>query len=378
MSNFNTGTLIRQLREQYGYSLQDVAKLIGVSKPAITQWEAGGDIRIENLYSLARLFNVTFSELYQGKLNNESFSEYWKRNYDLDNFRIDEDIIENDITQVKVMFEHINMVKEAFIELLPKWARNELTKEECEKFELIRKYYELDYNYCLYYKNDDGFRIFHLNEEREKEYILDVLEKISSFDDENAKLWELNKLYNFSYDYNEKAIQESRSLKALEYMLSSFSQIEKDLLLFTNYHIKEKIEKETSDGFGPTKYTQNIERDRTEDEIENIPYFKIMINSGAHCIYRKKYGNNGWDDEQFEFAEGKKVLVDNSLDSKYQYYNAAGFPLRPILDYWKAYSYEQYLELIDYDETERLSDIVNLKDSHPLEFYNKMVERGYK
>ena len=378
MSNLNTGTLIRQLREQYGYTLQDVSKILGVSRPAIVQWEAGGDIRIENLYSLARLFNVTFSELYQGKLNNESFSEYWKRNYDLDNFKIDEDIIENDISQVKILFEHINMVKEAFIELLPKWARNELPKEESEKFDLIKKYYQLDYNYYLFYTNDKGFRIFQLNEEREKEYILDVLDKIEDLKSEDAKLWELNKLYLFTYDFNEKAIQESKSLKALEYMLSSFSQIEKDLLLYANYHIKETVEKEKDCGFGPIKKSQIEERDRTEDEIEKLPYFKIMINSGAHCIHKKKYGTNGWDDEQFEFSEGKKVLVDNSLDSKYQYYNFAGLPLSPILDYWKAYSYEQYLELIDFNETERLSDIVNLKDSNPLKFYNKMIERGYK
>ena len=163
MSNLNTGTLIRQLREQYGYTLQDVSKILGVSRPAIVQWEAGGDIKIENLYSLARLFNVTFSELYQGKLNNESFSEYWKRNYDLDNFKIDENVIENDISQVKILFEHINMVKEAFLELLPKWARNELTKEECEKFDLIRKYYQLDYNYYLYLIESLYYLYFHNN-----------------------------------------------------------------------------------------------------------------------------------------------------------------------------------------------------------------------
>ena len=230
----------------------------------------------------------------------------------------------------------------------------------------------------MFYTNDKGFRIFQLDDEREKEYVLDVLDKIDDLKSEDAKLWEINKLYNFTYDFNEKAIQASKSLKALEYMLSSFSQIEKDLLLFANYHIKETIEKETSDGFGPVKYSQEEERDRTEDEIENIPYFKIMINSGAHCIYKKKYGTNGWEDEQFVFAEGKKVLVDDSLDNKYQYYNAAGLPLRPILDYWKAYNYEQYLELVDHNETERLKDIVNLKDSNPLMFYNKMVERGYK
>lgn len=83
MSNFLTGSLLRKLREESNYSLQDIANYLGVSKPAVSKWENGYDIKTENLYSLAKLYGVKFSELYEGKLDSEPNDQYWQRNYDL-------------------------------------------------------------------------------------------------------------------------------------------------------------------------------------------------------------------------------------------------------------------------------------------------------
>ena len=79
MSN-QTGNLLRKLRKYFNYTLQDVANLLGVSKPAVSKWEAGDDITIDHLYDLSKLYGISFSELYQGKLINESNEQYWKRN----------------------------------------------------------------------------------------------------------------------------------------------------------------------------------------------------------------------------------------------------------------------------------------------------------
>lgn len=378
MSNYQTGTLLRQLREESNYSLQDIANYLGVSKPAVSKWEYGDDIKTENLYALAKLYGVTFSELYEGKLKNELKDQYWKRNFDLSNFEIKDEINNKNIEDVRVMFEHITLVKKTFLSLMPKWANNRLTQDELEEFNMISKYFEFDINYYSYKTNGPGFIAFAQSDNKKKEFICNILEESKSISKE-ARRWEIEKIYNFTYDYKENLIHDSRNLKALEYMLSSFSQIEKDALLYANIHIKEEVEDDSPLLFGGTKKTtKTIERDRTVDEIEQLPFMKTIINSGANALYQYHSNNNGWDDEAFEFSDGKKAQIEDSIYNKYLFHNFAGQRFVPILQNWKLYTYEQYLEFIDHNATERLRDIVNLRDSNPLEYYKRMVERSYK
>ena len=372
MSNFLTGLLLRKLREESNYSLQDIANYLGVSKPAVRKWENGYDIKTENLYSLARLYGVTFSELYEGKLDSEPNNQYWQRNYDLSNYEINEEITSKNIDDVRNLFEHIKLVKDKFIELLPKWANNQLSIDEQEQFKLIKKYFNFDSNYYAY-KKEGTSHIIHT----EMEFVSKVLKEIRPLS-KKAQRWELEKIYNFIYDYKENLIHESRNLKALEYMISSFTQIEKDSLLYANIHIKEEVEDELYSFGSSRKITNMVERDRTVDEIENLPFIKTMLDSGANMLYQYHSNNNGWDDEAFEFADGKKVQVDTTIYDKYMFNNIAGQKYIPILKNWKLYSYEQYIEFIDHKETDRLNDIVNLRDKNPFEYYKRLVERGYK
>ena len=115
-----TASLLRQLRESNHYTVQKVAMMLGVSSPAVSKWENGKDITTEHLYELAKIYNVSFSELYYGKLNNEDNADYWRRNYDLSNFELNEEISSKNVEDIKVLFEHCNMVKSRFYELLPK------------------------------------------------------------------------------------------------------------------------------------------------------------------------------------------------------------------------------------------------------------------
>ncbi len=376
MSNYQTGTLLRQLREESNYSLQDIANYLGVSKPAVSKWEYGDDIKTENLYALAKLYGVTFSELYAGKLKNELKDQYWKRNFDLSNFEIKDEMNNKNIEDVRIMFEHITLVKKTFFSLMPRWANERLTQDELEEFNMISKYFEFDTNYYSYIKEGPGFISFAFTEKEKKDFILQRLKEIKSLS-KKAQEWELQKIFNFKYNYNEKLIHESRNLKALEYMLSSFTQIEKDSILYANVHIKEEFEEDLSRAF-LGKHKKIVERDRTVDEIEQIPFMKTIINSGANLLYQYKSTPGGWDDETFEFSDGKKVQIEDSIYNKYLFHNAAGQRFVPILQDWKLYTYDQYLEFIDYNATERLRDIVNLRDSNPLEYYKRMVERSYK
>lgn len=367
MSN-QTGNLLRKLRKDFNYTLQDVANLLGVSKPAVSKWEAGDDITIDHLYDLSKLYGISFSELYQGKLINESNEQYWKRNYDLSNYEFDE-ITSKNIEDVKVLFDHIKSLKEEFYKLLPRWASNTLNKDELEEFNFIKQYFEFDERYYSYIKNGPGVISMTFGDEKKKEFVNDIYSNIKSLNNESY-IWELSKIYNFKYDYKSDKICESRNLKALEYMLSSFSQIEKDSLLYVNLTVKEK--KEMMFGL-----TQDVERDRTVAEIEQLPYFKVMLNSGANVLYQYKSHLGGWDKEQFDFIEGKAVEIDETIYKKYNFSNVGGQTYVPILKGWKLYSYDQYLEFIDHNTTNYLRDIVNLKDNNPLKYFENIIKREY-
>ena len=374
MSDFQTATLLKKLRNDYNYTIQKIANLLGVSKAAVSKWEKGYDITTEHLYELSKLYNVSFSELYYGQLNNESNDDYWRRNYDLSNFELEEDINIKNVDNLKNLFDHCNMVKNRFYKLIPKWAKEELSANELEEFKFIKQYFEFDINYYAYVKYGPNHLAFAQDKE-EKEFIVEILKKIKDLN-KDSYMWELTKLYNFTYDYKSDEICNSRSLKALEYMLSSFSQIEKDSILYANLHIKEEVEEDhTAIFLGKSK--KIVERDRTVDEIEQIPYFKTMINSGAHKLYSYKTSHCWWDKEMFGAIEGKAIEIDDSIYDKYQFYNFGGETSIPILNNWKLFSYNDYLEFIDEAGTEQLRDIVNLKDSNPLKYYENMIEREY-
>ena len=370
MNNYYTSTLIKELRNNYKYTIQKVANILGVSKAAVSKWENGDDITTEHLYDLAKLYNVTFFELYNGKLNNEDNSHYWRRNYDLSNFELGEDINNKNVDNLKSLFEHCAMVKERFYQLLPRWAKNELSNNELEEFVFIKQYFKFDTIYYAYIKYGPRHLAF-VNEKNEKEFVIEILNKISELKNESY-LWELNKLYSFSYDYKSDDVCKSGNLKALEYMLYSFSQLEKDSILYANLHYEVTVE---DNGIFGSKTSHTETKDRTIEEIEEIPYFKVMLNSGANVLYQWKSFNNGWNNEMFECIEGKTIQVDTTIYQKQNFCNLGGKTLIPVLDNWKLFTYAEYLEFIDNATTEYYKDIVNIKDINPIEYYKKILRR---
>lgn len=378
MSNINfskTGSLICELRKNRNMTQQQLASAIKVSKPAICQWEAGSGIKTEELYNLAKFFNITVSELVEGKLKTESNSDFWKRNYDLSNYNFDEMIEEKNLDNLKLLFEHCSMVKKEFYGLLPKWANDTLKPSEKEEFYFLKEnYFSFDKNYWAYLKyerNHIGFP----KESDEKEMFCNI----SYFDLTKEEYdWEISKLYSFTFDIKSQQVCESRSLKALEYMLSLMHQVEKDALFMHNL---KREENETSDGF--SKHKCKSYRNVTNDEIEQIPFYKVMLNSGCNCMLT--YNNLGidtFDEEDFEKIEGEVKSYTPKLNEDITNYglfrNAGGNEEISALKYWKCYSYKEYQSLIDHDRTQFLKDLVNYKDSNPLKYYERLLKMDGK
>lgn len=364
MGKMHTSSLIRELRLDHNYTMQKVANILGVSKAAVSKWENGDDIATEHLYELAKLYNVSFTELYNGKLNDEKDSDYWRRNYDLSNFQLDDQINNKNVDNLKSLFDHCNMVKRRFFELLPKWAKNELPKDALNEFDFIKKYFKFDAEYYAYKKNISNQIVF-VSKKEEKEFIKEIAYEIKDTDSNSYK-WELSKLYDFSYDYKPDDICKSGNLKAIEYMVMSFNQVEKDSILYANLYVKRPNE-------AKSPLVGYLKIDRTEDEIENIPFFKIILKSGANALLKNKIASSILDEKAFNKIEGKKRLVDNSIYDKFSIF---GFLTdEEVLNNWKIFTYNDYLGFIDKNETNHLRDVVNLKDAKPLKYYENLIAR---
>ncbi|MCU5327065.1 helix-turn-helix domain-containing protein [Bacillus wiedmannii] len=64
------GQQLKRLRESKGFSQEDVAKKIGVTRQAVYKWENDKSCPdIENLILLSEMYNVTLDELIKGNQN---------------------------------------------------------------------------------------------------------------------------------------------------------------------------------------------------------------------------------------------------------------------------------------------------------------------
>ncbi|MES9700921.1 helix-turn-helix transcriptional regulator [Bacillus sp. JJ927] len=69
----SVGQQLKKLRESKGFSQEDVAKKIGVTRQAVYKWENDKSFPdIDNLILLSEMFNITLDELIKG---NQNFKE---------------------------------------------------------------------------------------------------------------------------------------------------------------------------------------------------------------------------------------------------------------------------------------------------------------
>jgi len=342
-----TGQLLRKLRNEHNYTIQCIADLLSISKAAVSKWESGNDISVEHLYELSKFYNVSFDDLYYGKLNSENNTDFVKRNYDLSFFDLKSAVDSGDTETIKLFFNRCNLVKERFFKLLPLWANKELSDIEKVEFGFLKQYFKFDVHY---YVKKNTKSIINSSEQEKSKFVTEILNEVQDQDDD-AYRWELSKLYDFNFDDQRKRIIDGHNLKAFECMLTSFPQIEKDKLLY-NYRkaasLKEGID----------------------------PFVKVLVNSGANVLYDYKSQSSLIESEMLKAADGPVVEISNSINDRYLFYNFAGQKIIPILDNWKAFSYQDYLEFVDKKNTEWIADIVNLRNSNPLLYFEKMVKRN--
>lgn len=369
MNNVNLeliGSLIRKLRKENDMTLIDLANVLNVSKPAVSQWENGKGIKTEYLYSLSKFFNISMSELLDGKLNEEDNESFWKRNYDITNYDFEDNINEKNINNVKEYYVHYNMIKNRFYNLLPKWANDQLKNNEVEEFIYLKNYFEFDYNYKNIIDNSNGYNIFE-NENIQKEFVKKIINKIDDLSSDEYN-WELIKLYNCELDLKSEIVRKSGNMKAFDYMLNVMTQVEKDVLLEHNLY---------NDNENNNFLSNNKKFTFTNDEIEQKEYFKIMLNNNCNCMLDYHNNYETISDDCLNYFEGKIKINDlrenENINNIHLYIDSFGRDYHIALRKWKSLSYKEYCKFIDYKKTKYLKNLVNNKDSNPLKYFEELI-----
>ncbi len=369
MNNVNLeliGSLIKKLRKENDMTLIDLANVLNVSKPAVSQWENGKGIKTEYLYSLSKFFNISMSELLDGKLNEEDNESFWKRNYDITNYDFEDNINEKNINNVKEYYVHYNMIKNRFYNLLPKWANDQLKNNELEEFIYLKNYFEFDYNYKNIIDNSNGYNIFE-NENIQKEFVKKIINKIDDLSSDEYN-WELIKLYNCKLDLKGEIVCKSGNMKAFDYMLNVMTQVEKDVLLEHNLYY---------DNENNNFLSNNKKFAFTNDEIEQKEYFKIMLNNNCNCMLDYHNNYETISDDCLNYFEGKIKINDlrenENINNIHLYIDSFGRDYHIALRKWKSLSYKEYCKFIDYKKTKYFKNLVNNKDSNPLKYFEELI-----
>lgn len=364
----NTGNFIRSLRKERSLTIEQIAKYIGVTKSAVSQWESGKGIKPEMLYSLARLFNISVDELVNAKRKSESNSDFFKRNYDLSLCEFGEDNIDDKLGDE--YFSKLRQIKKRFFTLIHAWVLDELSDNSKEELDFLSEYFERDNNYLAYLKYGAGYMGF-FNEKDVKEIIKEKLESLVAKTNESI-YWELEKFYHVKKEWmKDKLVCNARSNYLLGKLLLVMNQPEKDILLAIN--LKREESKSQSNGF--SEHEVKTKRDLTLSEIENSPYLKIMMNAGCNIMKQLKSPSciekEDIDSLEGEISDAREEISLND-DTRPYMQVMDGNGLVGSLQYWKMYSYEEYKSFIDERKTEYYRALVNFKKIEPLKYYEAL------
>lgn len=374
MNNFNlenTGTFIKFLRKENNLTIAQVAKYIGVSKPAVSQWENGKGIRLEYLYALSRLFGVSVDELFNAKRNEESNFEVFKRNFDLFLYDFDEYNVSNRLA--KEYYSKLKLIKERFFELINIWVNGELNDSLKEEFDFLKQYFDRDIKYLSYLKNNRSIYIDYFDEKDAIEIIKNKLADCLENSEENLN-WELEKIFSIKKEWMKTdIICNSNNCDLLEKLLMVMNEPQKDTLLaHTLKNESDRIKKNIS-----YDYKSITKRNRTLNElIEKSPYLKIMLNNGCN-IMKQSTHDSYLDEEDMDYLEGELIYEKEtiSLDSNENPYLVnSDVNLVGSLVYWKKYTREEYKSFVDVGRTEYYKALVNFKEDEPLKYYEALKE----
>ena len=356
-------TLLSQLLKDNKMTAQDLADQLEVSKVAVGKWLKGEGAlpSLNNLVKIAEYFHITVKEIVEGKLENEGTIDYLERNFDLSPFDLNDLIKHRKIAKLTEYYRRCLSIKYRYIWLLPMWARNELSDALKEEFKYISHYVRIDTRlFGSKYKYDfDAIVINKKEDENLKKCVREYYDSISVYKDNSPeKMWEIDKLVEFSFDLRSKEVIELGNQDLLQEVVMLLNQQHKDELLAINI-----------DG-------------KTKNDLYGNELIGTIIACGANCIYRGYSLPNIWDDELIPLIDGE-LVEDVEKNTAWQYINRPGHDysgrirVYGFADEWKTYSYKDYMISVNKKRTNYLDDLCNRRKEYPRAYYEDLVAGKY-
>lgn len=355
--NKETGLLIRELREKNNISTTEFSKILNVNKSSISKWESTGQVGIENLYQIARYFRVTVQELLDGRLKTEGNPDYFKRNYDLKAFNLDQLIKDKNEEGLVLYYEMCLRVKNRFLKLIPLYAEGKLENTLIDEFKFLNEFVCIDNSVLPEYKYDTLSLMNKKFDKNHMEAVRFFINNLKGLPKEYIS-WEMNKLVDFRFDLKIKETIETQLLEPLKAIMPLLSQSQKDVLLEANL------------------------KSKTLSQISRNQYISAMVSGGANVLYGFEDFNprSIWDEELMPLIEGP-VVVDEEYEKapqevEFNQSDSVFFRFRCGKE-WKNYSVLEYDKMINKRKTNHLHDIFNLKYQKPRQYYENLITGKY-
>ena len=214
--------------------------------------------------------------------------------------------------------------------------------------------------------------------------------------------------FQFDYEYAESISSYiargslNTVIEELKYNYEIDDPKEMDYMLYKLYHLEIKInplsllsyEKDEKAAFEYLELLKKEARDElltnylpafNDDEIEQSLVVRRLIEAGAKCLYTRAtimhYEDKRIDKDTFNHLCGS--IVENKIIAKkrngFLRREKSRFVFEQYNPYsWKSYDRDEYDGLIDEETTNRIRDLVLLKNIDPKTYYKNMIERDIK
>lgn len=326
---------IKLLMDERGINQKELAGILGISPAAVSQWKECSTMSVETLFSLSKLFQVTVDELVAEKHAAETPEQKWDRMYNLDGYEWSELVEEEDEEVISQYLEKLNNINSRFYKLLYKKIKGNTSALESDELSKLEEYFRRDpWQSAYFYDKRFDFPM----EEMDK-WIADVLSESIGIENQNAIIWELQRIYQ-----NQKMI--------------SFEQIREtqdDDLVYAWYSA---LTQESKDAFLTNWYHQKV----------NSSILYELIKRGGRIVYADSdLPHINFDRADLEKFEGEKIPLKNLDKIKKIFWNMYG-------RYWRI-SYEQYQVIINKLAIEKIEMEHKYKKKDPIKYW-EFIKQG--
>lgn len=326
---------IKSLMDEHGINQKELAGILGISSAAVSQWKECSTMSVETLFALSRLFQITVDELVAEKLADETLEHKWDRMYNLDGYEWSDLAEDEDEESMSQYLEKLNNLNSRFYKLLYIKMKGNATELESNELSVIANNFGCDPWQSAYFYD----KRFDRPTNEMQIWITDILKEAIGIENEDAFLWELQRIY--------------RNIKMI-----SFDQVretQNDALIYAWYSA---LTQENKDAFLTKLYRQKVDNSILHE----------LIKRGGKILYADSdLPQTNFDRSELDKFEGEKKPLKHLDAVKKIFWGMYG--------HYGQISYNQYQIIINLSEMEKIEMNNRYKKKEPIKYW-EYIKQG--